>query len=495
MNDPQDGAGQALEAVPIQQTTTFEEAYLPQKSTVDHWLRVAGFLADSGITPRALDTPQKVLGAWLKGKEMGIPPMLALQHIYIVEGKAGISAELQLSLVRRAGIKLRIVKQDDEICIVEASRVGQDGQVETHTDQFTYTEARIAGLHNKFNWKSYRRDMLRARATTRCLRFFAPDVTHGCMLADELEAFRDGLSDLPAGATPSGPPPEETPQRIAAPEVTASSRKSTGDSRVRGPGTKTTTEPEVDAEAGADERAGAGGSDAEDLSDWRPAPESFEEGGKHRGIADARRIEGWRAFVTGTSLEDFPRELGERAVKWWKEGWTAADKLSSDAIVKRLKPIDGVNSATVMARAGASACLEEKVAIKECPHPAGSQMRFYWLTGYNAAAMTLPDEEVDATTDQGGATDDSPEEAAPPDGKPATPAPTMAKAAREGLETQIAEGFESLGLTPGVAKDVIKRRYDSDDLATLSDAQIQELDRLMGETMDGDNDGSWMDPT
>lgn len=486
MNNPQGGPGQALEAVPIQaEVTAYEAAYLPQKSTVDHMLRVAGYLASAGITPRALDTPEKVLGAWLKGIEMQIPPMLALQHIYIVDGKAGISAELQLSLIRRAGIKIRVVKQDDEICVVEASRVGSDGEEQKHTDQFTYAEAKAANLTNKFNWKSYRRDMLRARATTRCLRFFAPDVTHGCMLADELDAFRDGLTDLPAG-TEKPPATEDPPKRIDAPDVKSSSRSSTGDTRVRGEAAM--REPEVDAEAGAGERADAGGSSSEETGEWQPGEECFGDKPKPKGIADARRLEGWKAFVTGTAIDDHPPELGERILKWWKEGWNAAAALASEAIFDR--DVESDDQAEELAREGAEACLDHQKLLKDCPYKPSTRDRFFWMTGYQAAAATMPDEEP--PSDQGDSVD---EEAAPPEEKPAAPAPEMDDGVRSGLLTQVAESFAMLGFGPDVGKDVIERRFGKGkELDTLSGTELSELDGLLNETLEGANDGTWMDP-
>ena len=119
----------------------------------------------------------------LKGRELGIPPMQALSHIHIVEGKPTVSSELMVALVQRAGHKLRIIETSSEKCVVEGVRKDDPEYPQRLT--WTMEDAKKAGVTNKGNWKNYPAAMLRARAISALCRFAFADVLMGASYTPE----------------------------------------------------------------------------------------------------------------------------------------------------------------------------------------------------------------------------------------------------------------------------------------------------------------------
>lgn len=77
-----------------------------------------GDLVKSGFLPQAIKTPEQGMAVILAGKELGIPPMLAMRKINIIKGSPTISPELMLALVRKSGQlkKMKILQNDETVC-------------------------------------------------------------------------------------------------------------------------------------------------------------------------------------------------------------------------------------------------------------------------------------------------------------------------------------------------------------------------------------------
>lgn len=58
----------------------------------------------SGLVPATLDTVPKVIVAILKGLELGLPPMQALENIAVINGRASIWGDIGLALIQRSGL-------------------------------------------------------------------------------------------------------------------------------------------------------------------------------------------------------------------------------------------------------------------------------------------------------------------------------------------------------------------------------------------------------
>lgn len=162
------------------------------------------------------------------GAALGVLPELAIRLIYIVEGQPAPAAALMLAMAFSAGVlrreDWRIAEAGPTKCRVElfgASRAKPE-VVEASYEQYKH-------LHNKTNWKNYPEDMLVARATSRAMRRYFPDMFAGVYCAEERVDMR---ADKVAGQlddavqrildAADAPPTDQAPPADLAPPVTGS---------------------------------------------------------------------------------------------------------------------------------------------------------------------------------------------------------------------------------------------------------------------------------
>ena len=198
-------------------------------STVDSWTvviaevaKLASHIADTDFVPKGMrGKPAAVAAAILTGREMGIGPMTALQHISIINGKPGQSAELMRALVLAQGHEIRYIETGDTRCVIEGRRRGEQ---EWTRVTFTADQAKRQGI--KLAEGSYGpEDKLVARATSRlCRRKFADCVAGMPYTLDELEGVpADEPVPVEAQPEPSGETPPvgvRTAQRRTRPRTT-----------------------------------------------------------------------------------------------------------------------------------------------------------------------------------------------------------------------------------------------------------------------------------
>lgn len=154
--------------------------------------------------------PGAVLLALAWGQQHGVDILTAIQSVAFVDGRAVVDATMQRALAKRAGYNLSITVGADA-AVVE---VHQHGTM-LGSAVYTTADAELAGLAAKTNWKRNPEDMLVARATTRAVRRFAPDVLLGLLVSDEADELGDvvDLSPTPAPAEPEGAPsPADVPE-------------------------------------------------------------------------------------------------------------------------------------------------------------------------------------------------------------------------------------------------------------------------------------------
>lgn len=206
-------------AVPVPITGGTVVQPLPPATDVDGWIQVvaqvamlAERIADTDFVPDALKRkPAAVTAAILAGREMGVAPMTALQHINVIKGKPGQDALLMRALVLAKGHQIEYGDCSDTRALVRGKRRDEDTWTEV---VFTADQARRA----KIDLGGYPEDKLIARATSRlCRRKFA-DVISG--MSYTLEELQDGDVDLvETGDSPAAPPtadgPAPTPARTA----------------------------------------------------------------------------------------------------------------------------------------------------------------------------------------------------------------------------------------------------------------------------------------
>lgn len=150
--------------------------------TLDEGLTLSQALAKaSPILPKHCKDAPSILAVVLAGQELGLPPMLAMRSIHLVEGRPVISADMQLALAARAGVKWSWVSATAERAELHLTRPGWPDHVQVYTIEM----AKRAGLAGKNTWKAHPEAMLRARCVTSAMRSYCPDILTGVLDPDE----------------------------------------------------------------------------------------------------------------------------------------------------------------------------------------------------------------------------------------------------------------------------------------------------------------------
>ena len=186
----------------------------------------------SGILPKYVDCKEKAFIIALKGVELGLSPMYAMEHVVVVNGKATIDGQAMLRLIyeRVPGARVDFVtpveRQNDE-CEVEMARPGQKPQ----KFRFAMDDARRAGLLSKPGpWQQYPRQMLKWRAVSEGARTVFPDAIAGLYLPEEMGAksVSEQGEIIEAEFSPAPPIQQESPkaQEVGAASTTPSATES-----------------------------------------------------------------------------------------------------------------------------------------------------------------------------------------------------------------------------------------------------------------------------
>lgn len=215
---------------------------------LDQAWRAAKVLSQSRLLPAALyatnpeQTQANVTLVLWYGAELGLPPMQAIQNIYVVKGKPQLAGSLWLAKVREAGHQAfvgcrhcdrapeahppydteedhRYVKDHDENRCTWTIIRGDTG--DRHTETFTIEDAVRAGLctlrdgrpwsrsakNEPKPWESWTRRMLLWRTLTNAATTICPEVALGYgMEGDEVAAEEPDAADALAQAVDARTP-------------------------------------------------------------------------------------------------------------------------------------------------------------------------------------------------------------------------------------------------------------------------------------------------
>lgn len=158
---------------------------------LDKKKELAKILIASGLIPKNLDTPEKVLVCLFKAQEIGIPPMEALASMPVINGKVTMQGNLILSLINKSHnvSQLKIDSKDNQ-CTVTMSRKDYDM---SHTASFNIDDAKKAGLMDKQIWRQYTKLMLQWRAVAICARVVFPDIMSGLYTPEEIACIDNNI--------------------------------------------------------------------------------------------------------------------------------------------------------------------------------------------------------------------------------------------------------------------------------------------------------------
>jgi|GEM_PF-2498356 len=152
--------------------------------SLDVVLRKAEILLKSGMLPKELNTKEKIAVLIMKAKELNMPPLEAISHLYVVNQKVAIDSSGMLALILRSGLAKKIQFGGDSTsawCEME-----RKDAVISFKYTFTIEDAKRAGLLSKESWQKYTKELLVARAISGCARKVFPDVVGGLYTVEEL---------------------------------------------------------------------------------------------------------------------------------------------------------------------------------------------------------------------------------------------------------------------------------------------------------------------
>jgi len=154
--------------------------------TLSQTNEIGGIFAASGMFKDIQSKAQAIVKI-LAGRELGIPPVVAMSKIYMVSGKVAIPSEILAGLIKKSGkYTYRIIKHDDTSCKIQfLEKVGEKWET-VGESEYSIDDAKLAGLTNKDNWIHYRRNMLFARALSNGARWYCPDAIQGAYTTEEL---------------------------------------------------------------------------------------------------------------------------------------------------------------------------------------------------------------------------------------------------------------------------------------------------------------------
>lgn len=163
-----------------------------QQTTVatqgDNLLEQAQMLVKSGLLPAGIKTPEQAAAIILKGRELGIGPLAALEHVYVVKQRTGLDGQLVQALLRRDGHHYVIDEESMDRCRMRFWRKGETH--EGYPVEVTWTEAQAAGwnmepeyddkggkkgMREKHTWKTQRATMLMWRCLAKGARRYCAD--------------------------------------------------------------------------------------------------------------------------------------------------------------------------------------------------------------------------------------------------------------------------------------------------------------------------------
>jgi hypothetical protein len=171
--------------------------------------RQARMFAMSPLVPDHLrkgTAEQAIANCWIAltlAEAMGEVPLIVMQNIHVVNGKAGFASQYMIARANSSGIfkgriDWRIDRSDPANLSVTAYAILREtGQEVSVTCDMKMAKAEQWTKNNKYT--TMPEVMLRYRSAAFLVRFYAPDVMLGYQTAEEVE-------DVALAAAPSGPP-------------------------------------------------------------------------------------------------------------------------------------------------------------------------------------------------------------------------------------------------------------------------------------------------
>lgn len=174
----------------------------------EHQMSLASAFAKSGLF--GVKTPEQALALMAICEADGLHPAKAVQEYHIINGRPALRADAMLARFQTAGGSVRWVEYTDQRVVGTFSHP-QGGSVEV---AWTVEMATTAGLTKNPTWRSYPRQMLRARCISEGIRTVFPGVVVGTYTPEEAE-------DEPSRFTPASAPTQPADEVLTFAQVMA----------------------------------------------------------------------------------------------------------------------------------------------------------------------------------------------------------------------------------------------------------------------------------
>ena len=148
---------------------------------VDQIERMALAVAKSGLF--GVKTPDQAMALMLVAQAEGMHPAIAARDYHVINGRPTLRADAMLARFQQAGGKVEWGEYTDQRVVGTFSHP-QGGSVRI---EWTTKMAQDAGLTRNPTWKSYPRQMLRARCISEGIRTIFPGVAIGTYTPEEAE--------------------------------------------------------------------------------------------------------------------------------------------------------------------------------------------------------------------------------------------------------------------------------------------------------------------
>ena len=169
--------------------------------TLSDTMTLGETLAKSGYFQDAKQAAQAVVKI-LAGRELGVGPIASMTGINIIQGQVAIGANVLAATIKRdPRYDYRVLTLTDEACEIAFYEQGR----EAGRSEFTMQNAQDTKFYDakskdwkplasKFNWRSFPRNMLFARAISNGAKWYCPDAAGGSPIytPEELGASVDG---------------------------------------------------------------------------------------------------------------------------------------------------------------------------------------------------------------------------------------------------------------------------------------------------------------
>ena len=164
---------------------------------VDQVERMALAVAKSGLF--GVKTPDQAMALMLIAQAEGLHPAIAARDYHVINGRPTLKADAMLARFQTAGGSVRWGEYTDQRVVGTFSHP-QGGSVEV---AWTVDRATAAGLTKNPPWRSYPRQMLRARCVSEGIRTVFPGVVVGTYTPEEAEDMAPQPAQRQAATEPA----------------------------------------------------------------------------------------------------------------------------------------------------------------------------------------------------------------------------------------------------------------------------------------------------